>query len=67
MVHKKRINVYLYQKTINRADALARKLSYELGTEISRSNVLELAFELLRKQPNVKELITEAMVSLEQE
>lgn len=64
MARKKRINIYLNQRTIDQADELARKLSYELDTAVNRSNVLELAFEILRKQKNVSDLVSEAMLSL---
>lgn len=47
---KKRINIYLSQKTIDKADELARELSYKLGTDLNRSNIFEIAVWWLSKQ-----------------
>lgn len=40
---KKRINIYLTQNTIEKADQLARELAYKTGKSLNRSNILEIA------------------------
>lgn len=40
---KKRINIYLTQKSIQKADELARELSYKTRETLNRSNILEIA------------------------
>lgn len=67
MTRKKRVNIYLNALTITRADELARKLSYELGTEVNRSNVFELALEILRKQENVNDLVRKELSLIKEE
>jgi hypothetical protein len=46
---KKRINIYLTQNTIEKADQLARELSYKTNKTLNRSNVLEIALWYLSK------------------
>lgn len=46
---KKRINIYLTKNTIEKADRLARELSYKTNKTLNRSNVLEIALWYLSK------------------
>lgn len=46
---KKRINIYLTQNTIEKADQLARELAYKTGKSLNRSNILEIALWYLSK------------------
>jgi hypothetical protein len=46
---KKRINVYLPQEIIDWADRKARRLSLELDQDLNRSNVIEMALNMMRE------------------
>jgi hypothetical protein len=52
---KKRINVYLPQEVIEWADRKARRLSVELDQDFNRSNVIEMALNLMRQAEEQEE------------
>ena len=59
---KKRINIYLTQNTIEKADQLARELAYKTDKTLNRSNILEIALWYLSK--NADQLDQEQLESI---
>lgn len=55
MASKERINVYLPQEIIDWADKKARRLSLELDKTVNRSNVIEMALNMMRQAEEQEE------------
>ena len=62
---KKRINIYLTQNTIDKADQVARELAYKTGKTLNRSNILGVSLWYLSK--NLDQLDPEELESLLEE